>query len=64
MRIERFEDVIAWQKAKGLAVQIYTLFDSSKDFGFKDRIQRASVSIMNLADENNQAVTLFFLGLV
>jgi four helix bundle protein len=47
IRIERFEDVIAWQKAKGLAVQIYTLFESSKDFGFKDQIQRASVSIMN-----------------
>ena len=47
MRIERFEDVIAWQKAKGLAVQIYTLFENSKDFGFKDQIQHAAVSIMN-----------------
>ena len=47
MRIERFEDVIAWQKAKGLAVLIYMLFESSKDFGFKDQIQRAAVSIMN-----------------
>ncbi|MFN5334123.1 MAG: four helix bundle protein [Bacteroidota bacterium] len=64
MRIERFEDVIAWQKAKGLAVQIYTLFESSKDFGFKNQMQRASVSIMNLAVENNQAATFFFLGLV
>ena len=64
MRIERFEDVIAWQKAKGLAFQIYTLFESSKDFGFKDQIQRAAVSIMNLAVENNQAVTFFFWGLV
>ncbi|MFN9112394.1 MAG: four helix bundle protein, partial [Bacteroidota bacterium] len=64
MRLERFEDVIAWQKAKGLAVQIYTLFESSKDFGFKNQMQRASVSIMNLAVENNQAATFFFLGLV
>jgi four helix bundle protein len=47
MRIERFEDIIAWQKAKDLTVHIYKIFDSSKDFGFKDQIQRASVSIMN-----------------
>jgi four helix bundle protein len=47
MRIERFEDIMAWQKAKDLSVAIYRLFESSKDFGFKDQIQRASVSIMN-----------------
>lgn len=47
MRIERFEDIIAWQKAKELTIQIYSLFEGSKDFGFKDQIQRASVSIMN-----------------
>ncbi len=47
MRIGRFEDVIAWQKAKELTIQIYKLFEQSKDFGFKDQIQRASVSIMN-----------------
>ena len=47
MRIERFEDIIAWQKAKELTVQIYILFEESKDFGFKEQIQRASVSVMN-----------------
>ncbi len=47
MRMERFEDIIAWQKAKDLSVMIYRLFEHSKDFGFKDQIQRASVSIMN-----------------
>ena len=47
MGIARFEDIIAWQKAKELTVQIYTLFEKSKDFGFKDQIQRASVSVMN-----------------
>jgi len=29
MRIERFEDIIAWQKAKDLAVKIYRLFETS-----------------------------------
>lgn len=47
MRIERFEDIVAWQKAKDLSVRIYRLFEHSKDLGFKDQIQRASVSIMN-----------------
>lgn len=47
MLIERFEDIIAWQKAKGLTIQIYKMFEQSKDFAFKDQIQRASVSIMN-----------------
>lgn len=47
MGIERFEDIIAWQKSKELTVQIYRLFEESKDFSFKDQIQRASVSVMN-----------------
>lgn len=47
MKIERFEDIIAWQKARILSVDIYKTFEKSKDFGFKDQIQRASVSIMN-----------------
>lgn len=47
MKIDRFEDIIAWQKAKELTLNIYSSFSDSKDFGFKDQIQRASVSIMN-----------------
>ena len=47
MGIERFEDIIAWQKAKELAVAVYKLYENSKDFGYRDQIQRASVSVMN-----------------
>jgi four helix bundle protein len=47
MGIARFEDIIAWQKAKELTIQVYQLFENSKDFGFKDQLQRASVSVMN-----------------
>lgn len=47
MKIEQFEDIIAWQKAKDLTVEIYQLFKGNRDFGFKDQIQRASVSVMN-----------------
>jgi hypothetical protein len=47
MVIKRFEDIIAWQKAQDLAVEIYFAFKDSRDFGFKDPIQRASVSVSN-----------------
>ncbi|MCW8898505.1 MAG: four helix bundle protein [Flavobacteriales bacterium] len=47
MKIDRFEDIIAWQKAKQLTIAIYKEFNDSRDFGFKDQIQRAAVSIMN-----------------
>lgn len=47
MRIERFEDILSWQKAKELTLIVYREFANCCDFGFKDQIQRASVSIMN-----------------
>lgn len=47
MKIERFEDIISWQKARELTMLIYQLFKDSKDYGFRDQIQRASLSIMN-----------------
>lgn len=47
MKIEKFEDIVVWQKAKDLTNEIYSIFDNSKDFGFKSQIQRASISIMN-----------------
>jgi four helix bundle protein len=47
MGIEKFEDIIAWQKAKEMTILIYNTFKDSKDFGFKDQIQRAGVSVMN-----------------
>ena len=47
MKIERFEDIVAWRKAGGLSYNVYEEFKSSCDCGFKDQIQRASVSIMN-----------------
>ncbi|MDO8668811.1 MAG: four helix bundle protein [Candidatus Buchananbacteria bacterium] len=47
MKIASFEDIIIWQKSKILTINIYNRFKDSRDFGFKDQIQRASVSIMN-----------------
>ena len=47
MKIEKFEDIIAWQKSKELTIDIYRQFKNCKDFSFRDQIQRATVSIMN-----------------
>ncbi len=47
MKIERFEDVIAWKKAKELTIAVYKSFRACKDFSFKNQIERASVSVMN-----------------
>ena len=47
MAIQKFEDIIAWQKAQDLAVEIYSVFRTSKDFGFRDQICRAVVSVSN-----------------
>lgn len=47
MILRKIEDIIAWKKEQDLAVEIYSIFHSIKDFGFKDQIQRAVVSISN-----------------
>lgn len=47
MKIDKFEDILSWKKAEELSTIIYGVFRNCKDCGFKDQIQRASVSIMN-----------------
>ena len=47
MAIQKFEDIVGWQKAQDLAVEVYSIFNTSKDFGFKDQICREVVSISN-----------------
>ena len=47
MKIEKFEDIVAWKKAEELTLRIYSEFAKCKDFSFRDQICRASVSIMN-----------------
>jgi four helix bundle protein len=53
-KIERFEDFIAWQKARLLTAKIYKVSGEgafSRDFGLKDQMRRAAVSIMsNMAE--------------
>jgi four helix bundle protein len=52
--IRQFEDFIAWRKARELAVSIYHVSGEgsfARDFGLRDQIRRAAVSIMsNIAE--------------
>jgi len=51
---QKFEDIEAWQRARKLTREIYTVSNEnpfSKDFGLRDQIRKASVSIMsNIAE--------------
>ncbi|MHB1351379.1 MAG: four helix bundle protein [Desulfobulbaceae bacterium] len=57
MLIEQFEDVIAWQKARKLTSSVYKQFKECKDYGFRDQICRAAVSIMNNIAEGSERQT-------
>jgi four helix bundle protein len=48
MRIEKFEDLVAWQEARKLVNLVYDLTKNvrSKDFGLADQIQKSAVSVM------------------
>src|SRR5689334_10252473 len=60
-KVERFEDLIAWQKARLLTKAIYEVTRQGnfvKDFGLSGQMQRASVSIMsNIAEGNERGRT-------
>lgn len=65
----RFEDLDVWKRARELTNLIYNLSDSGefvKDYGLKDQIRRAAVSIMsNIAEgfeSRTQALFIDFLG--
>ena len=50
--IERFEDIEGWKKARELTRKIYAITaqgDFAKDYGLRDQIRRASVSVMSNA---------------
>jgi len=53
-KIERFEDIEAWKKARELTRIVYEVTSQeplSRDFSLKDQLRRASISIMaNIAE--------------
>jgi len=54
VKIEKFEEIKAWQKARELVRDIYEVtskWNFAKDYSLKDQIKRASVSVMsNIAE--------------
>lgn len=68
-KISKFEDIIAWQKALELSDLIYSHSNKdnfAKDFGLKDQMRRASVSVVsNIAEgferEGNNQFIYFLL---
>jgi four helix bundle protein len=67
MKAKTFEDLKVWQDSRDFVKSIYELTASNnfaKDYGLKDQIQRAAVSIMNNIAEgfernNNKEFVVF-----
>jgi len=50
-KIQRFEDLSVWKEAMQLVVEVYSMLINCKDYGLKDQVQRAAVSIpSNIAE--------------
>ena len=64
-KIEKFEDIEAWQKAREFIREIYRITNQgafARDFGLRDQIRRASVSIMsNIAEGFDRGGTREFI---
>ena len=55
--MRRFENLTIWIDARLLVSDVYLLMSDSKDYGLKDQIQRAAVSIMNNIAEGSESGT-------
>lgn len=61
--VQKFEDLICWGKARELTKGVYKALNSCRDSGFKDQIQRASVSVMsNIAEGFERGTQQEFLN--
>lgn len=60
-KIKRFEDLIVWQKSMSLAEEIYRVTkvgEFAKDWGLRDQVRRAAVSIpSNIAEGYEKQTT-------
>ncbi len=53
--MRNFEVLRVWQEARVLVNDIYKMISNCKDYGFRDQIQRAAVSIMNNIAEGSES---------
>ena len=64
----KFEELKVWQRAKELAVYVYKLTGSWKDFSLRDQMRRAAVSTpSNIAEgdeygSNKQSVKFLYIA--
>ena len=62
---KKFEEIEGWQKSRELTRKVYKVSNKgafSKDFGLKDQIRRASVSVMsNIAEGHDRSGTGEFI---
>ena len=40
MAIQKFEDLLVWQKSQDVAIHLCKVFQDNKDFSFKDQIAK------------------------
>ncbi|MGJ8673039.1 four helix bundle protein [Rubritalea sp.] len=57
MSVKNFEELDVWKRSCQLAVDVYTTLHSSKDYGLKDQMQRAAVSIASNIAEGSERVS-------
>src|SRR5690348_1895388 len=68
MKDETFENLEIWQEAVELAAKVYELFRDSRDFGLRDQIRAAAVSVSsNIAegyerDSNVEFIRFLFIA--
>ena len=65
MAYQSFEELVVWKKSSRLAVNVYTELRDSRDFGLKDQMTRAAVSIpSNIAEGHGRKYTKAYINLM
>jgi four helix bundle protein len=58
MPIQKFEQLILWQKAQKLTIRIYSEINYVNGFNFKNQIMRAAISISNnIAEGHDRGIS-------
>ncbi len=57
MSYQSFEELEVWKRACNLAVEVYFTFKDSKEYGLKDQMNRAAVSIPSNIAEGSERNT-------
>ena len=65
-KIKSFEEIVAWQKARELNAQIYSITTNegpfARDYGLRDQMRRSSISISsNIAEGFERETTKEFI---